>query len=162
MSGSQVLTTAKISNQATIKTTRDRKLSRLAIGQTNLIYKGVGTVEAGINIEAIKIRENRKKHQIYVDLPSAYLKSINLDINKSGIVDTYKKGLGANVEKELLEEAQQQALAAVRAEACSTKIIRKANKQAQELVENLTSGFEDIEILVTVANPSVDSCKLQV
>ena len=156
-----VLTTARISNRATIKATRDRKLSRLQIGQTNLIYEGVGTVEAGINIEAIQITNNKKKHQIQVELPSAYLKSISLDINKSGIIDTYKKWLGANVEKDLLEEAQQEALAAVRAEACSTKIIRKANKQAKELVENLTSGFEDIDIVVTVAEPSVNSCRLK-
>ncbi|HAZ44192.1 MAG TPA: hypothetical protein DCZ55_06845, partial [Cyanobacteria bacterium UBA11371] len=42
------LTTATMSTKATIHVSQDRKISRLPIGNTNLVYEGVGTVEAGI------------------------------------------------------------------------------------------------------------------
>lgn len=152
-----VLATEEISNKSTIKKTKSRNISRLVIGRTNLIYEGIGTVEAGINLESIKIRENKKERKIYVDLPSAHLTKIYLNINKSRVVDSYKKGLGENVEQTLLEQAQQEALAAIKAEACSTDIIRKANKQAKQLVENLTDEFDNVVVNVSKAN----SCRLK-
>ncbi|GAB4525325.1 MAG: hypothetical protein Tsb0014_04610 [Pleurocapsa sp.] len=155
-----VLTTAQISNRATIKVTDNRMLSRFQIGQTNLIYEGVGNVEAGINIEEISIEENTKDHKIYINLPSAYLKNVYLDIKKSGIVDTYKKGLGANVEQELQDQAQRQALTAIKAEACASNIIDQANKHAKELVENWTNQYDNI--VVEMADSSNINCSLKI
>ncbi|MGL6338515.1 MAG: DUF4230 domain-containing protein, partial [Waterburya sp.] len=151
--------TAQISNRVTIKVSNNRMLSRFQIGQTNLIYEGVGNVEAGINLEKVKIELDKKDNKIHIKLPSAHLKNVYLDIHKSHIIDTYKKGLGANVEQELQDKAQKQALTAIKAEACSTNIIKQANKHAKELVESWTKQYDNV--IVEEAVSSKKNCYLQ-
>ncbi|MDJ0650859.1 MAG: DUF4230 domain-containing protein [Xenococcaceae cyanobacterium MO_188.B19] len=125
---------------------------------SSLIYEGVGNVEAGINLEKVEIALDKKDDKVHIKLPSAYLKNVYLDIHKSGIVDTYKKGLGANVEQELQDKAQRQALSAIKAEACSTNIIKQANKHARELVENWTNQYDNV--IVEGASFSEQNCHL--
>ena len=145
------LTTAKVTNKATIKVSRDRKLGRFNIGETNLIYEAVGQVEAGIDFNQIEVKniDDRDK-SVTIVLPAPKLSNIYLDIHQSGVIDSYKKGLGKNVERELQDEAQQEALRMIKVEACAGNILEASLEQAKEIVTNILSkaGFQEITILV--------------
>ncbi len=145
------LTTAGVTNKTTIKVSQDRKLGRFNIGETNLIYEGVGKVEAGIDFNQIEVKnvDNRQK-SVTIILPAPQLSNIYLDIHQSGVIDSYKKGFGANVERELQDEAQQEALRMIKVEACAGNILETSLTQAKEIVTTILSkaGFQDIKILV--------------
>lgn len=145
------LTTAGVTNKATIKVSRDRKLGRFNIGETNLIYEAVGQVEAGIDFNQIEVKniDDRDK-SVTIVLPTPKLSNVYLDIHQSGVIDSYKKGLGKNVERELQDEAQQEALRMIRVEACAGNILEASLEQAKEIVTTILSkaGFQKITILV--------------
>ena len=148
------LTTARVTNKATIKVSRDRKLGRFNIGETNLIYEAVGQVEAGIDFNQIEVKniDDRDK-SVTIVLPAPKLSNVYLDIHQSGVIDSYKKGLGKNVERELQDEAQQEALRMIRVEACAGNILEASLEQAKEIVTTILSkaGFQEITILVKTA-----------
>ena len=83
-------------------------------------------------------------------LPAPRLSNVYLDIHQPGVIDTYKKGLGANVERELQDEAQQEALRIIKVEACSGNILEASLSQAKAVVTSILTkaGFQDIQILV--------------
>lgn len=145
------LTTAGVTNKATIKLSEDRKIGRFNIGETNLIYEGVGIVEAGIDFNQIEVTnvDDRDK-SVTVVLPAPRLSNVYLDIHQSGVIDTYKKGFGAHVEQELQDEAQQEALRMIKVEACSGNILEASLAQAKEIVTGILSkaGFQEITVLV--------------
>ncbi len=151
------LTTAGVTNKTTIKVSQDRKLGRFNIGETNLIYEGIGKVEAGIDFSQIEVKnlDNRQK-SVTIVLPAPQLSNVYLDIHQSGVIDTYKKGFGANVERELQDEAQQEALRMIKVEACAGNILETSLEQAKEIVTTILTkaGFQEIKILVkpTVSN----------
>lgn len=155
------LRTADITTKATLKVSQDRKISRLKIGDTNLIYEGVGKVEAGIDMKDLKVKNLDLEHYtIHLILPSPHLGDIYLDINSSRVVDKYKNWLGGNVEDQLQERAQKEALALIKAEACANGILDKASEHAQTLVKDIltTAGFQNITI--DTQKPLKGSCNL--
>ena len=145
------LTTAEVTNKTTVKLSRDRKLGRFNIGKTNLIYEGIGKVEAGIDFSQIEVTnvDDRQK-SVTVVLPAPEISNVYLDIHQSSVVDTYKKWLGANIERELQDEAQRKALRNIKAEACTGNILEKSLAKAKAVVKNILTqvGFQDIQILV--------------
>ena len=145
------LTTAGVTNKTTIKVSQDRKLGRFNIGETNLIYEGVGTVEAGIDFSQIEVKnvDDRNK-SVTIILPAPRLSNVYLDINQSSVIYTYKKGFGANVERELQDEAQQEALRMIKVEACAGNVLETSLEQAKEIVTTILTqaGFQDIKIIV--------------
>ena len=145
------LTTAGVTNKTTIKVSQDRKLGRFNIGETNLIYEGVGKVEAGIDFDQIEVKNIDDRHKsVTIVLPAPQLSNVYLDINQSGVIDTYKKGFGANVERQLQEEAQEEALRMIKVEACAGNILETSLVQAKEIVTTILTkaGFQDIKIIV--------------
>ncbi|NJO94202.1 MAG: hypothetical protein HC820_07335, partial [Hydrococcus sp. RM1_1_31] len=42
--------------RATVKVSQERKISRLTLGNTNLIYEGVGKVRAGIELKNLQVK----------------------------------------------------------------------------------------------------------
>ena len=145
------LTTAGVVNKTTVKVSENRKLGRFNIGETNLIYEGVGKVEAGIDFSQIEVKNiSDRDKSVTIMLPAPRLSNVYLDIQKSGVIDTYKKGLGANVEQELQDEAQQEALRMIRVEACAGNILEASLSQAKTLVTTILTkaGFQEIEIIV--------------
>ena len=145
------LTTAGVTNKTTIKVSQDRKLGRFNIGETNLIYEGVGKVEAGIDFNQIEVKNVDDRHKsVTIVLPAPRLSNVYLDINQSSVIDTYKKGFGANVERELQDEAQQEALRMIKVEACAGNVLETSLEQAKEIVTTILTkaGFQDIKIIV--------------
>ena len=145
------LTTAGVTNKTTIKVSQDRNLGRFNIGTTNLIYEGIGKVEAGIDFSQIEVTNvDERQKSVTVVLPAPQLSNVYLDIHQSGVIDTYKKGLGANVERELQDEAQQEALRMIKVEACASNILELSLTQAKTVVTSILTkaGFQDIQILV--------------
>lgn len=145
------LTTAGVTNKTTIKVSQDRKLGRFNIGETNLIYEGIGKVEAGIDFSQIEVTNvSDRQKSVTVILPAPKLSNVYLDIHQSGVIDTYKKGFGANVERELQDEAQQEALRMIKVEACASNILEASLSQAKAVVTSILTkaGFQDIQILV--------------
>ncbi|MEM9275651.1 MAG: DUF4230 domain-containing protein, partial [Cyanobacteria bacterium P01_F01_bin.143] len=145
------LTTAGVVNKTTIKVTENRNLGRFNIGETNLIYEGVGKVEAGIDFSQIEVKNiSDQDKSVTIVLPAPQLSNVYLDIQKSSVIDTYKKGLGAHVEQELQDEAQQEALRMIRVEACAGNILEASLAQAKTVVTTILTkaGFQEIEIIV--------------
>ncbi len=145
------LTTAEVTNKTTIKVSQDRKLGRFNIGETNLIYEGIGKVEAGIDFSQIEVTNLDDRHKsVTIVLPAPEISNVYLDIDQSGVIDTYKKWLGANVERELQDEAQQEALRMIKLEACAGNILETSLEQAKEIVTTILTkaGFQEIKIIV--------------
>ena len=145
------LTTAGVTNKTTIKVSQDRKLGRFNIGETNLIYEGIGKVEAGIDFNQIEVTNIDDRHKsVTIVLPTPEISNVYLDIHQSGVIDTYKKGFGANVERQLQDEAQQEALRMIKVEACAGNILETSLAQAKEIVTTILTkaGFQEIKILV--------------
>ncbi len=85
------------------------------------------------------------------------LSNVYLDLHQSSVIDTYKKGFGANVERQLQDEAQQEALRMIGIEACAGNILETSLEQAKEIVTTILSkaGFQDIKILVKPTESNV-------
>ena len=111
----------------------------------------MGKAEAGIDFSQIEVKDiSDRDKSVTIMLPAPRLSNVYLDIQKSGVIDTYKKGLGANVEQELQDEAQQEALRMIRVEACAGNILEASLSQAKTLVTTILTkaGFQEIEIIV--------------
>ncbi len=155
------LRTASLKTKATVKKTQDRKISRLKIGDTTVIYEGIGQIEAGIDMKDLKVKNLDIAHRkIHLLLPAPHLAETFLDIHSSRTIDQYKRGLGKNVESQLQEKAQKEVLAIIQAEACANGILDKANKNAQSIVKNILTkaGFQ--EIIIESQTPLKGSCRI--
>ena len=153
------LTTAAMSTKATIHVSQDRKISRLSVGNTNLVYEGVGKVEAGIDLKLLEAKQvDPKNHKIHLVLPAPRITQAFVDINNSHVVVEYRKWWGPNAESDLKDEAQKKALAIIRAEACANQILDQAANHAKELVKEIltTSGYK--EIIVDVKSNQAETC----
>lgn len=154
------LMTANMSTKATVKVQKERKISRFSVGNTNLIYEGIGKIQAGIDISKLEAKEiDREKQKIYIILPPAHLTEVFLDINSSNVVDRYKRWWGPNVESELQEEAQKKALNIIKAEACKSQILVTATDRAKVLVEQILTkaGYQQIIVETQIDRDSM-SC----
>ncbi|MEB3282112.1 MAG: DUF4230 domain-containing protein [Lyngbya sp.] len=146
----QELTTVSMSTKATVHTSQDKKISRLPLGNTHVVYEAIGEVQAGINIQDLKVKNpDSKTGQIEVLLPPPHLTNAFLNINDSQVVVKYRKWLGPSVESELQDEAQKEALRIIKEEACSGKILEKANRNAQMIVEDLLTKANYKNIIIT-------------
>lgn len=153
------LTTVYMSTKATVVTNQAQKLAGIALGDTNLVYEGVGTVRAGIDIGQLEAKTvDLEHHKIHILLPPPHITETTLDVNRSNILAHYRNWFGPNTELELQENAQREALRKIQAEACENHILETANTNAQHLVEKIlaTSGYQEIQ--VEIQSPQADSC----
>jgi len=155
------LVTVQMSSKATVVVSKDRNLSRLKIGNTNVVYEGVGTIQAGVNIKEMVVKSlDSKRHKITVILPPPHITQTSLDINDSHTILKYRKGFGPGVEAELQAKAQKDALRLVKKEACLNNILETANSNAESLITNILSkaGYNSIE--VKTQKPQKNACSL--
>jgi hypothetical protein len=153
------LTTAQISGKATVVVSQDRKLGQFSVGSTNLVYEGVGDLQAGINMNDLKAVVVDPEHlRIHILLPPPKITNIVLNIQHSGILANYKRWFGPAVELELQEKAQAEALAKIRTQACSGELLTATNANAQRVVERIlaTAGYK--EITVETQSPDAGIC----
>ncbi|MDX2212306.1 MAG: DUF4230 domain-containing protein [Oculatellaceae cyanobacterium bins.114] len=143
------LTTVNVSTKTTIVTQQKRKLLGLNVGNTNLVYEGVGTVRAGIDLSELQVKQmNMGDRQIQVILPPPYITDASLDVNRSSILAHYRQWLGPNAELALQERAQANALQKIRAEACESNALTIANQNAKQLIETILhkGGYQDVTV----------------
>jgi Protein of unknown function (DUF4230) len=153
------LTTVNVSTKATVVTQQDRKWLGVKVGNTNVVYEGVGTVRAGIDLKDLQVTSvNMGDRQIHVVLPPPYITDASLDVDRSSILAHYRRWLGPNAELDLQERAQAHALQKIRAEACETKALEVANQNAKQLVEEILhkGGYQDV--IVETRSPEQDRC----
>ncbi|WP_190503130.1 DUF4230 domain-containing protein [Oscillatoria sp. FACHB-1407] len=153
------LTTVNVSTKATIVTQQNRKLFGMRVGNTNLVYEGVGTVRAGIDLKELQVKEvSMGDRHIHVVLPPPYVTDVSLDVNRSSILAHYRRWFGPNAELDLQERAQADALEKIRAEACESHALEVANQNAKHLIEEILQkgGFQ--EVLVETQLPTAKTC----
>ena len=155
------LTTVYMSTKATVVTNQAQKLAGIPLGDTNLVYEGVGTVRAGIDISKLEAKTvDPEHHKIHVLLPAPHITDTTLDVNRSNILVHYRNWLGPNAELELQENAQREALRKIQIEACENNILETANNNASHLIEQIlrTSGYQEITIETQL--PQSESCAI--
>lgn len=155
------LTTVYMSTKATVVTNQAQKLAGIPLGDTNLVYEGVGTVRAGIDISKLEAKTvDPEHHKIHVLLPVPHITDTTLDVNRSNILAHYRNWLGPNAELELQENAQREALRKIQIEACENNILEAANNNAAHLIEQIlrTSGYQEITIETQL--PQSESCAI--
>ncbi|PLZ97275.1 hypothetical protein CEN50_15680 [Fischerella thermalis CCMEE 5268] len=70
------------------------------IGNTNLVYEGVGTIRAGIDLKQLKVvKLDNTQHFIHVSLPSPYINEVDLNVNRSSILANYRNWFGDKVDQ---------------------------------------------------------------
>ncbi len=153
------LTTANMTTKATVVTSQERKISVLNLGDTNVVYEGVGTVRAGVDMTQLEAKEvDINQHKIHVILPPPHVTEVFLNINDSNVVAHYKNWFGPNVESELQEKAQKEALRKITAEACANHLLESASKTAKQLVEQVLRTAQYEEIIVETQFPDSSAC----
>jgi hypothetical protein len=155
------LVTVSMSTKATVKVSQNQTIAdRVNIGQENLIYEGVGTVQAGIDLTQLETKKIDKQHRkIHLILPPAKLINVFLNVGDSRVIDRYSQWF-APEGKNLEDDAQEQALNLIKAEACNKKILEAATNNAKEQIKGILTkaGYEEI----TLENKFLkgDSCKI--
>jgi hypothetical protein len=158
------LTTADMKTRATVKVSQERKVSRFTLGNTNVIYEGVGKVRAGIDLTKLQVKQvDLAQHKIQILLPPPHLSEVFLDLQASNLIDSYKKWFGPNTNLQLQDEAQKKALELIKTEACiDKKILESANTSAKNIVEQILTkaGFETI--VIETQSPQASNCSLKI
>jgi hypothetical protein len=156
------LATVKMATKATVVTHQERQLRGLKVGDTHVVYEGVGTVQAGLDIQQIQVESlDRTQGRIRVVLPPPYITDIALDINRSSTLAHYRQWFGPNVELELQEQAQADALRQIKAEACKSDILIRANQKAKQLIEEILSKGGFTQITIETQIPVGEACPLR-
>lgn len=141
--------TASTDSKATIVVEQDKKIFGIPIGNTNLVYEGVATINAGIDIKELEVvKLDNEKQFIHISLPAPYINGVNLNVNRSSILANYRRWFGDKVDTELYDQAQKKALFKIREEACANHILEEANNNAEVLINNIftKAGFKTIKI----------------
>jgi Protein of unknown function (DUF4230) len=153
------LTTAKMSSKATVVVSQARKFGDFSLGDTNLVYEGVGDVQAGIDLMQLQAKQvDPAQGRIHILLPPPQITNVGLNVQRSSVLANYKRWFGPNVELELQDQAQREALKQIRAAACNQQLIDMTNANAKQLVERIlqTAGYQ--EVIIETQTPQPNTC----
>ncbi len=161
--GISQLTTAVFVMDAVVPTSQKRKLGKLVLGQTKLLYIARGEVRAGIdlttlNSQSVKVHDNT----IQIQLPPPEILDHKVDVEHSKVYD-YDRGflgLGPDVAPQLQTLAQQSTLDKILSTACHQGILDEANQRAKLAVTQLltTTGYSQVNVIPTPPDP--ESCSV--
>ncbi|NET87155.1 MAG: DUF4230 domain-containing protein [Kamptonema sp. SIO1D9] len=161
--GASELTTAVFAMEAVVPARQDRKLGKIVVGSTTLLYIAYGEVRAGVDLSELETEDIAvTDERIEVILPPPQILDSKIDVNRSRVYD-YNRGflgLGPDVAPELQTLAQQTTLQRIVTTACSDGVLKEANDRAQLTVTQLlsTTGYKQVE--VKTSPPSVQTCQL--
>jgi len=157
--GKTELTTAEVLLETVVRTHQDRMFGHLYLGQTVVLYQGVGRVRAGIDLDQLEVKSvDRANGQIHILLPPPYLVQADLDVDESGILEHHRNWFAPNVEAQLYTEAQQTALLQIREQACQDGLLQKADQEAEMIVRNILQAAEYQEITIESQLARSPSC----
>jgi len=143
------LTTATSTIKATVVLRQVTTALNLPLGDTNLVYEGVGQVKAGISLGDLQIQKlNSSDRQIEILLPVPHILDVSLDLDRSSTLANYRHWLGAKAGAELYEVAQQKAIAEIREQAETNHILDVANHNAQQILTDMLgkAGFQSVQV----------------
>lgn len=142
---------ASTNNKAKVVFDQYKKIFGVPIENTNLVYEGIATISAGIDIKELKVIELDNNQQfIHILLPFFYINEVRLNVNRSSILSNYSEWFGEKVDTELHDLAQNKAILKIKEEACANYILilEETNNNAEVLVKNIftKAGFKTIQI----------------
>ncbi len=153
------LTSAKVDAKATVILREDTKVGKFSLGNTNLVYEGVGEIQGGIDLSELEATHvDMDNRRVHVTLPPPHLTTVALNVNRSSVLANYRNWFGPAVEIELQEKAQREALKQIKAKACTGPLLETTNQNAKATVTSIlkTAGYQDI--LVKTQSPAPGTC----
>jgi hypothetical protein len=155
------LTTATVEVRAAIPLAEPKKIFFVPRGSTNLVYEGVGLVQAGISIKNIEVIDvNQSKGSIHIILPAPQITHVNLDVDRSSTLANYRTYTAPKPGPEHYEQAQRKVMQSIRANACSSHILEAANANAEQQIRDILSAAKFEEIIIDTQLPDENSCTL--
>lgn len=143
------LVAAQSAGKATVVLRRQRTLFGLPLGDTNLVYEGVGRVRAGFDLSQLSVDEvDFNQHSIWLTLPAPTIREVSLDVEHSGTLANYRRWLAPKADIDLQEQAQREAIHTIQTEACANAILEEATASAEQVIRLILTGagFETIHI----------------
>lgn len=157
----QALHTAQQTLTAIVTSEQERRLGHLYLGETTLVYQGIGYAQAAIDISQVEIeRVDRSRGQIDVLLPPAYLAGVELDVERSGILEEHRAWIAPNAETQLYAEAERIAVARMRAVACQGDLFERAERQAETLLRDILRAARYTQISIETQPADRRRCQL--
>lgn len=136
------------------------KFWRIPIGKTNMVYAAVGQARAGIDIKEIEVLDvDTGMGRAKIKLPEVIV-SINLNVERSATLANYRNWFGPKAGAEVYEQAQRQAQAAMRGNACSSGIVKTAAQNAEVQIEAILAKVGLKQVAFVVEQTSAASCPL--
>lgn len=155
------LTTATVEIRAAVPITEPNKILFIPGGSTNLVYEGVGLVQAGINLKDIEVVDvDQFGKSVHVILPAPQITHVNLDVDSSSTLADYRTYIAPKPGPEHYEQAQKKVMQSIRANACSSHILEAANSNAKQQIEDILSAAKFEEIIIDIELPDENSCTL--
>ena len=131
-------TTAITKSKATIVAKQDKRIFGILVGDTNLIYEGIGTIRAGIDLTKLEVLElDAPQRRIHIQLPPPYINEVSLQVDDSTILANYRHWFGPKAGPELYDQAQKEARAKIKEEACANDILKAANSKAEQSINTI-------------------------
>lgn len=141
--------TATNDGKATVTINKEAKMLGIPIGDSNLVYEGVGKVRAGIDLEKVQVKSiDAERHSIHVILPAPHISDVSLNVDRSSTLANYRNWFGSQAGPELYDQAQRKAIAQIREEACANNILNVASHNAEEWIRSMMSkaAFQSIQV----------------
>ncbi len=152
-------TTATIKSKASIVVKQDQTILKIPVGNTNLVYQGAGTIRAGIDLTKLEVLElDSSQGRIHIQLPPPYINEVSLQVDESKILANYRHWFSPKAGAELYDQAQKEARAKIKEEACANDILKAANSNAEQSVNTILTkaGFKEIQI--DTQQPQPNTC----
>jgi hypothetical protein len=156
----QALHTAKHTLTAIVTSEQERRLGRFYLGETVLVYQGVGYAQAAIDLRQIQITNvDRQNGSIRVILPPAYLASVELDVKQSGVLEEQRAWIAPNVETQLYAEAERAAVDQMRQAVCRNDVLfDRASTQAATLLREILTAARYTDVTIDTTNGDRQGC----
>lgn len=141
------LTTAQQTTTATVVVSQSRDWGGFNWGDTNLVYQGIGDVQAGIDLRKLEAKQvDWGQRRIHILLPPPQITHVSLDVQKSSVLANYRRWFGPDAELELQQTAQREALKQITATACRQDLFTTTNTNAKQLVNTIlqTAGYQQV------------------
>lgn len=151
----------KMQSKATVVEQEKNVVFSIPLGQTKVIYEGVGTIRVGMDMKSLEIKElSENNHLVHIILPPPYITETTLDVESSRLLDHHRDGLSFKSKIELQDQAQRDALKTIRVEACENGIMDAANKNAKEQAEKILYAAGYRQIIIDTQAPKSGNCPI--
>ncbi|MBD2598464.1 DUF4230 domain-containing protein [Nostoc spongiaeforme FACHB-130] len=151
----------KMQSKATVVEQEKNVVFSIPLGQTKVIYEGVGTIRVGMDMKSLEIKElSENNHLVHIILPPPYITETTLDVESSRLLDHHRDGISFKSKIELQDQAQRDALKTIRVEACENGIMDAANKNAKEQAEKILYAAGYRQIIIDTQAPKSGNCPI--